>query len=205
MVTIQTHVTSLLDLYNTIIANKGLGGDCVNPGTTINNIHNLIEDGTCNTGTKLVNFQSGDPVLGVLGNYGGSSAGITLISQTIQTIPLLPGSPALNAGLDATCEVTDQRGQTRFGTCDIGAFESQGFSLNLTGGNSQSTQTNTDFTAPLEVTITTNAAIEPVGAGGIIIFNAPSSGASLNPVSYTVTTNISGMASTSVTAKQSAR
>jgi hypothetical protein len=44
-----------------------------------------------------------------------------------QTIGLLRGSPAINAGNNATCPTTDQRGVTRpqGGVCDIGAFEVQ--------------------------------------------------------------------------------
>jgi hypothetical protein len=71
-------------------------------------------------------------LLGTLGNYGGST----------QTIPLLPGSPAINAGNDAFCAVTsvnnlDLRGVARpFGThCDIGAFEANFFTLNYMVGN----------------------------------------------------------------------
>ncbi len=42
-----------------------------------------------------------------------------------QTMALLPGSAALNAGNNATCAATDQRGVSRpqGGNCDIGAFE----------------------------------------------------------------------------------
>ena len=56
-----------------------------------------------------------DPELGVLGNYGGPT----------QTIPLLMGSPAIDAGGAGGCPATDQRGVPRpfGGACDIGAFE----------------------------------------------------------------------------------
>ncbi|HSX81290.1 MAG TPA: choice-of-anchor Q domain-containing protein [Candidatus Saccharimonadia bacterium] len=36
--------------------------------------------------------------------------------------PLLPGSPAIDAGNDAACPSTDQLGQRRVGPCDIGAI-----------------------------------------------------------------------------------
>jgi hypothetical protein len=89
--------------------------------------HNLI--GT--TSGATIPLTTGDivnptPLLGALGSYGGPT----------QTIPLLPGSPAIDAGDDAVCASTttpvgaavsgeDQRGISRpFGThCDIGAFE----------------------------------------------------------------------------------
>jgi hypothetical protein len=56
-----------------------------------------------------------DPLLGTLGNYGGST----------QTIPLPKGSSAIDTGSDATCATTDQRGVTRpqGAHCDIGAYE----------------------------------------------------------------------------------
>jgi Bacterial Ig-like domain (group 2) len=59
-----------------------------------------------------------DAKLGDLGSYGGKT----------QTIPLLPGSPAIDAGACASGVTTDQRGIARpqGGSCDAGAFESQG-------------------------------------------------------------------------------
>ena len=56
-----------------------------------------------------------DPLLGTLGNYGGSTL----------TVPLQTGSPAIDAGNDATCAATDQRGVLRpqGAHCDLGAFE----------------------------------------------------------------------------------
>jgi hypothetical protein len=102
------------NLENTIIANS-TGGDCIN--TTIGlgtNITNLIEDGSC------FPFLSGDPNLGVLASNGGAT----------QTVALLAGSSAIDAGDDVTCydapiNNLDQRGTTRpnGGHCDIGAYE----------------------------------------------------------------------------------
>ncbi len=56
-----------------------------------------------------------DPKVAPLGNNGGRN----------QTRALLPGSPAINAGNNATCAASDQRNLPRpiGGTCDIGAFE----------------------------------------------------------------------------------
>jgi predicted outer membrane repeat protein len=57
------------------------------------------------------------PMLGPLGNYGGAT----------QTIPLLMGSSAIDAGNATYCPATDQRGVARVGACDIGAFEQDDF------------------------------------------------------------------------------
>ena len=61
-----------------------------------------------------------DPLLAPLGNYGGPT----------QTMALLPGSPAIDAGSNALIAAgvtTDQRGLPRIvnGTVDIGAYEVQ--------------------------------------------------------------------------------
>jgi len=98
-----------LTLYSTIIANSPTGGDCISNGDFVYNIHNLIEDNTCNL------EYSGDPHLGPLQDNGGST----------WTMALLPGSPAIDVGDDATCSPVDQRGVSRpqGAHCDIGAYE----------------------------------------------------------------------------------
>lgn len=54
-----------------------------------------------------------NPGLAPLGNYGGPT----------QTVALLPGSPAIDAGTSTGAPATDQRGARRVGAVDIGAFE----------------------------------------------------------------------------------
>jgi hypothetical protein len=90
---------------------------------------------------------------------------------------LLPGSSAINAGSSSYGGSTDQRSKPRVGATDIGAFESQGFSIAITTGNNQIASVNTTFAQLLLVTVTANNLVEPV-AGGLITFTAPSSGAS---------------------------
>jgi len=101
------------DLRNSIIANSVGGPDCTNlPGATItSNINNLMESGDgCD-----VPFIFDDPALGPLTENGGPT----------RTMALLPGSPAIGAGDDSACPLTDQRGIARpqGEHCDIGAFE----------------------------------------------------------------------------------
>ncbi|MCB0048646.1 MAG: Ig-like domain repeat protein, partial [Caldilinea sp.] len=155
-------------LRNSLIA-TGNGVECINAGTFAANINNLVADGTCSAAF------SGNPLLGPLGAYGGST----------QTIPLLPGSPAIDAGDAATCLATDQRGIGRVGTCDIGAFESQGFSLSKGTGDGQSAAWDMAFAASITVAVS-SAYTEPVN-GGRVTYAGPLSGASTAPVTGTAT------------------
>ncbi|HEY9741316.1 MAG TPA: choice-of-anchor Q domain-containing protein, partial [Coleofasciculaceae cyanobacterium] len=68
----------------------------------------------CGAGITTAN-----PLLGSLANNGGSGS--------TQTLALLAGSPAINAGNNSVCPKTDQRGVARpqGGVCDIGAFEAK--------------------------------------------------------------------------------
>jgi hypothetical protein len=90
--------------------------------------YNLIGGGDATSAFNQPGDRTGvtSPGLGPLANNGG----------TTLTQALLPGSPAIDAGSNANCPSTDQRGQTRpqdgdgNGTaiCDIGAFEKTGTS-----------------------------------------------------------------------------
>lgn len=120
-----------------MIANTVLAGNTVGPpgaGTNFQCLGAFTSQGfnlrsTADTGcmgfTGTGDVASVDPLLGTLGSNGGP----------LQTIPLLTGSPAINAGNPVTvggafpaCPATDQRGLPRgggAGVCDIGAFEVQ--------------------------------------------------------------------------------
>jgi hypothetical protein len=110
-------------LQNSIVANNS-GGNCY--GTMTSNGYNLSSDGTCNF-NNTGDLNNTDPKLGQLGNYGGPT----------QTIPLLSGSPAIDEGNPSGCTdgqghllKTDQRGKPRHdkedtGGCDMGAYERQ--------------------------------------------------------------------------------
>ncbi len=174
-------------LINSIIANSS-GPDCTNIASLTASNHTLIEDNTCSPSL------SGDPLLSTLGNYGGST----------QTFALLPGSIAINTGNNAGCPATDQRGVTRpvGSTCDIGAFESNGFNLGSQTGTPQSTLVTTDFTNPLGLTVTAVNPGEPVN-GGKVTFTPPGSGASA-AISGSPATISGGNASVSATANNTA-
>lgn len=204
---------SLTLLNNTFVGNQAYSGANLSlyydPTLTVSN--NIFANGitagglhcacgdflACNIG-GITNVSTNDqcggtvisPSLAVfapLGNYGGDT----------QTMPLLPGNPAIDSG--ESCLATDQRSLTRSsGPCDVGAFESQGFTLESLTGTSQSTNINTAFANPLGLTVTANDPTEPVD-GGIITFTSPSSGASAflngNPAIIA-----DGMVSVSITA-----
>jgi len=183
---------STVNLTNTIVAGNTArtSPDIVGPVATTG--HNLIGDRSGASG-----FGASDktgiaqnplnPLLGTLGAYGSTNG--------TQTFPLLPGSPAIDAipaanhcGTgDSTVDI-DQRGVARpqpaGGLCDIGAFESQGFTLAKTSGDTQSTPVTTTFTNPLVVTVAPSTAgaadSEPVN-GGVVTFTGPGSGADIAP------------------------
>jgi len=82
----------------------GAGNSATGPGGFLNNPGDIR-----NTDPKLDN---------VLKDNGGKT----------DTVALLAGSPAINAGKDALAPPTDQRGYLRIGVSDIGAFEFGGTS-----------------------------------------------------------------------------
>ena len=146
---------------------------------------NAVHGNLVGTPTSPIN-----PLISVLGSYGGAT----------QTLALLPGSPAINAG-SVNQGGVDQRGVSRSqgGTSDIGAFESQGFAVTSTGGSGQSSTTGQAFSNPLVVTVTANAAQEPV-SGGLVVFSAPLTGASATLTGSPATIQATGTASVSAVA-----
>jgi hypothetical protein len=103
---------------NTIVAgNSAVQGaaDC-DSGLTDQG-HNLDSSGTCFTPSASNGDINANPHLGPLQNNGGQT----------DTMALLDGSPAINAGDNTACPAADQRGVSRpqpaGGVCDIGAYE----------------------------------------------------------------------------------
>ena len=135
--------------------------------------------------TAVTNLLLGDP-----GDNGGST----------YTIPLLPGSMALDAG--SGCPATDQRGKSRVGACDTGAFESQGFNLTISGGDDQKAVISSAFAKPLKVTVASKVTPAEAVNGGEVSFTVPASGASAVLASNPVTI-VSGAASVGAAANAS--
>jgi parallel beta-helix repeat protein len=196
-------------ISDTIIAGNSAGtGPDVRGLVWANRGYNLIGIGDGSDGFGAAGDQVGsaarpiDPLLATLGDYGGPT----------QTMALLPGSPAINAG-SATLAVdpstgraltADQRGYTPSSMADIGAFQDQGFTLTPVNGTTpQSATVAKAFANPLAVTVTaqnTSQFINPVD-GGVIHFkiNPAASGASAH-LSTTTATISNGQASVTATA-----
>ncbi|MDP9121980.1 MAG: right-handed parallel beta-helix repeat-containing protein, partial [Acidobacteriota bacterium] len=108
-----------LIMSNNIIAGNMAGGhegDCafVVGNTTVTD-HNIDGDGSCRLTGPGDQPGVANPLLAPLANNGGPT----------DTVALLGGSPAVNAGNNATCPPADQRGTARpqGASCDIGAYE----------------------------------------------------------------------------------
>jgi hypothetical protein len=181
---------SLLTLEDTIVAgNSALTSpDIVGAFTDLG--HNLLGTALRGVAQGSGDVFSNTPLLAPLGNYGGPT----------QTRALLPGSPAIGAGVAIPGITTDQRGASLpTSNPDIGAFESHGFTLTLVSGSNQTTARNTAFAAPLVVHVTSNDPLEPV-AGGVVTFTVPASGASARLRKVTAVIGKHGTASTKAAA-----
>jgi hypothetical protein len=115
-------VPASTSVWNVIIAQNNATSSPDVSGPLASQGHNLIGDGTGGSGfdaTDLVGTAGNpvDPMLGPLQDNGGPT----------QTVALLPGSPAVDAGDPNNAPDFDQRGFPRIvgNTIDIGAFEVQ--------------------------------------------------------------------------------
>jgi hypothetical protein len=111
--------TNSVTLYNTIVSGNTSGGA---PGDITGTLASGSSYNLIGAGGGLANGVNGNlvgitnPLLATLGNYGG----------TTQTMPPIPGSPAIDAG-GFTTLTNDQRGLPRpvGAAADIGSVESQ--------------------------------------------------------------------------------
>jgi CSLREA domain-containing protein len=105
--------TGTITLKNTIVANSTAGENCA--GMFTNGGNNLDSGASCSWGSNNGSQSNTNPKLGPLASNGGLT----------KTMALLAGSPAIDAGTDAGCPATDQRGRPRpqGAHCDIGSYE----------------------------------------------------------------------------------
>jgi hypothetical protein len=171
-----TSISNYLGTVTNSLISGNLGGSYSGP-PTIALSHNLITDAP-------------DPFLGPLADNGGPT----------DTMALLPGSPAIDAGVPVAGVTTDQRGVARpQGTApDIGAFESRGFTIAIVSGDDQSATCGSTFPEPLTVRVTSPFG-EPV-AGGRVTFAAPATGASAGLSTDPAIIDANGQAVVTVTA-----
>jgi CSLREA domain-containing protein len=111
--------SGLLTAINTIVASSLSGDECY--GSIIDGGHNISSDDSCGFDPANGSLPNTNPRLGPLQDNGGAT----------WTHALLVGSPAIDAGDDAQCPETDQRGVPRpldgngdnEAVCDIGSYE----------------------------------------------------------------------------------
>jgi hypothetical protein len=134
----------MLTTRNLIIAgNTAANGPDVS-GNLGSRGHNLIGNPSGTTGWVDTDLLDVDPRLGALQDNGGPT----------QTMELLPGSPALNAGDPAELGVPDQRGVVRRGGVNIGAYQASAAAFVV------SAPAKVTAGVPFDVTVT---AVDPFG------------------------------------------
>lgn len=110
-----------LEIKNSIVANSTAGDNCSGSKSITSNGHNLDSGSSCGFNQSTDKTEVGNVGLAPLGDNGGPT----------RTHALLSGSPAIDAGDNAGCLSTDQRGffrpadgnQDGNSLCDIGAYE----------------------------------------------------------------------------------
>jgi|GEM_PF-1101759 len=170
-----------LTLRNSILADSIVGGDCVLGGAVSSALNNLIK----NTGANACGLTNGtngniigaDPLLSALADNGGPT----------KTMALQAGSPAIDAGDAANCTTTDQRGYSRVGNCDIGAFEytppTPGY-----GSSPVSGSTIDVGTAAVGSSVSSNLAVSETGTATLNVISHVLSGADAADFSVTPAT-----------------
>lgn len=202
--TIRANSNARLSMSNSLVAGNTVeeggslhftNGSQIDAATSFNNILGPADEPGLVDGVNGNQLDVLDPLVGPLGDYGGPT----------RTLPLLPGSPAIDAGTGSGGDIpaTDQRGLGRVGAVDVGAFESRGFTLARVAGDAQSAIAGTPFGEPLVVQVGANDASEPV-TGGQVLFTAPPTGPSAVLVPAAASIGSDGQAQTAATANTEA-
>ncbi|MFQ5936823.1 MAG: CFI-box-CTERM domain-containing protein [Acidiferrobacterales bacterium] len=172
-------------LTNTIVADN-TGDNCA--GTITSSGNNLDSGNTC--GFAAAGDISGQsPLLGALTDNGGFT----------QTRALPAGSPAVDAGNNAACPATDQRGVSRpfNAICDIGAFEfTPGVDLAITKTDGDDCADRDDILNYV-ITVTNNSSLDATAVtvtdtlpSGVTFVSVSASAGSCSQSAGTVTCNI---------------
>ncbi len=193
-----------LTIQNTVVAGnsaEATGPDCYGTGSISSSGYNLIGNTSgCSFSPGTGDLTNVDAHLGLLIGAPGSTT----------YHPLLPGSPAINAGNPAGCMgslgplATDQRGAPRVGRCDMGAYEyvtpGSPADIHALSGSPQRAGPLRAFVKPLKAVVLDGMG-SPVN-NIAMTFSAPTSGASgtfsnTHTVTETAATNASGIADAS--------
>jgi hypothetical protein len=150
----NTYLLGTVTLGNTIVAGN-TGGDISGSGT-FNQTYSLV---------------GGQPKLAPLGDYGGPT----------QSMPLLAGSPALNAGDPSQLGMADQRGVVRSGGVNIGAFQASASAFVVTAPATVTAGTPFDVT----VTAVDEFGQTALGYTGTVVFSTMDPAGTFNPAGYT--------------------
>lgn len=113
---LQLTTSAVVTMNNSIISSGGVEyTECSITDSTLTGTYSIDRGTTCGFGSSNGNQSSTDPELVALATNNG----------TTMTHAITSSSAAFNAGNNATCLETDQRGASRPSgtTCDIGAFE----------------------------------------------------------------------------------
>ncbi len=174
-------VGGTVNVRNTIIAANNNATSPDVSGLFNNQGNNLIERNDGSTGFAVGPLVGtiANPVnsgLAPLANYGGSS----------QTLALLPGSPAIDAGVSVAGVTTDQRGVSRLGigddTPDIGAYEAIKV---LFSSPTYSVNANA---SPATIAVQVDRTPPPGVGGNITVDYSTSDGTAIAGTDYTTTT-----------------
>ena len=161
---------------------KSFGDNVVGSTNGSSGVANNVKGDHAGSNTALLN-----PVLGPLGTDPVS----------LNTLPLLPGSPAIGVLTDTLCNgapLTDQRGVKRNPPgCDAGAYQQRGFSIDLAEGGGQNTAVNSDFGTPISVTV--SSWVDEPSIGGRIAFVSPATGPGAIPITTVGVIDANGVAS----------
>jgi hypothetical protein len=184
--------TGTVGISNTLVTSYTTGIE--NDGGTVSQDYNLFYGNTTDTVGTITGGDHNitqDPLLGELGDYDEDG--------DVMSVPLLPDSAAFDVASAGVCSDEDARGIDRpqGDGCDIGAYESQGFTLEISGGDDQSAIIGVQFGSPLEVTLDSPDGLELDGYE--VTFTGPSSGAGITPAIQKVDTS-AGVASFTPTA-----
>lgn len=149
-----------------VAGNTSATGDIDVRGTVSSLGNNLIGDSTGSSGWIGSDILNVSPTLGVLGDYGGPT----------RTHALFAGSRGIDEGSNTGAPATDQRGEARDATTDIGAYEFADIAPVISLPGSAVSYVEGDAPAIIDATATASDADSANLAGGTLTVDFSSGG-----------------------------